>query len=210
MMDPARAGLAQRIYDRLTGADRRRERAAIIRQLPDRWLLIDVYIPAFAAEAGRILWVGCRAYTLDDYKALESGGGEVWTTDLDPRAEKWGRRGRHRTGDLCGVDEVFADITFDAIICNGVFGYGVDTPDQQLAAMRAMAMILRPGGRLLLGWNTDKIADPVVEGRAWLWCDPVSFASQQSRVRFDDVTHTYDTLVRKRSMTRSAIPPRRP
>ena len=37
-------------------------------------------------------------------------------------------------------------------------------PDQQQRALKALAAILRPGGRLLLGWNTDKIADPVAAG----------------------------------------------
>lgn len=194
--DTTRASLSRRILDTLTGAGKRRERARRIRQLPDRKLLIDAYIPAVAAAGGRILWVGCRAYTTDDYPALETGGGEVWTTDIDPGAEKWGRQGRHRTGDVCRIDAVFADLVFDAVICNGVLGYGADTMEQQRSALRAMAAILRPGGRLLLGWNTDKIADPVAGLLTAPWYTPSAFAGQPARVRFDSVTHTYDALMR--------------
>ncbi|WP_404419368.1 class I SAM-dependent methyltransferase [Brevundimonas vesicularis] len=147
-------------------ADRRRRsaKAARIRALPDRRVMADCYVPALAADGGRILWVGCREYTLDDYALLEAQGGEVWTTDIDPAAARWGREGRHRTGDVCEADRLFSDLTFDAVVCNGVLGYGVDSPDQQQCALKALAAILRPGGRLLLGWNTDKIADPVAAG----------------------------------------------
>ena len=61
---------------------------------------------------------------------------------------------------------------------------------------RALAAILRPGGRLLLGWNTDKIADPVAAGLTAPWFMPTPFAGQAPRVTFDEVTHVYDALVR--------------
>lgn len=179
-------------------AERRRQnRMKVIRDLPDRLLMADAWIPAFAAEGGRILWVGCRAYTATDYAALEAKGAQVWTTDIDPDAARWGQAERHRTGDVCDIDTVFPDITFDAILCNGVFGYGVDDTDMQRRAAAAMAAILRPGGRLLLGWNTDKIADPVAAGVMEPWFDATAFAEQPPRVGFDTVTHIYDNFIRR-------------
>ncbi|WP_235559315.1 class I SAM-dependent methyltransferase [Brevundimonas sp. Leaf168] len=79
---------------------------------------------------------------------------------MDPTAARWGREGRHRTGDVCEADRLFSDLTFDAVVCNGVLGYGVDSPDQQQRALKALAAILRPGGRLLLGWNTTRSPIP--------------------------------------------------
>lgn len=180
-------------------ADRKRRsaKAARIRSLPDRRVMADSYVPALAADGGRILWVGCREYTLDDYAALEAHGGEVWTTDIDAAAERWGREGRHRTGDVCEADRFFSDMTFDAIVCNGVLGYGVDSPEQQRKALKALAAILRPGGRLLLGWNTDKIDDPVAAGLTEADFKPTPLGDQPTRVRFDAVTHVYDSFVRK-------------
>ena len=180
-------------------ADRKRRsaKAARIRSLPDRRVMADSYVPALAADGGRILWVGCREYTLDDYAALEAHGGQVWTTDIDTAAERWGRKGRHRTGDVCEADRFFSDMTFDAIVCNGVLGYGVDSPEQQQRALRALAAILRPGGRLLLGWNTDKIDDPVVAGLTQADFEPTPLGDQPTRVRFDAVTHVYDSFVRR-------------
>jgi hypothetical protein len=41
-----------------------------------------------------------------------------------------------------------------------VFGFGIDTPELQLKALKAMSLVLKPGGRMLLGWNADRVADP--------------------------------------------------
>ena len=175
---------------------RRSAKATRIRALPDRQVMADSYVPALAAKGGRILWVGCREYTLDDYAALEALGGEVWTTDIDAGAARWGRPGRHRTGDVCQADRLFSDLTFDAVVCNGVLGYGVDTPEQQRQALTAMAAVLRPGGRLLLGWNTDKIEDPVAAGLTTADFAPAPLGDRPTRVAFDAVTHVYDSLIR--------------
>lgn len=183
-------------FGEAAAARRKTARAQRILGLPDRKLLAEAYLPGFAAEGGAILWVGCRAYTADDYDVLESGGATVWTTDIDPDAARWGRASRHRTGDICEADALFPDIVFDAIVCNGVLGYGADSVEQQQKALAAMAAILRPGGRLLLGWNTDKIEDPVAAGFTGQWFEPTPFAGQGARVGFADVTHVYDSFVR--------------
>ena len=185
------------IFGRTAEPTRRSTKAMRIRTLPDRKVMADSYIPALAANGGRILWVGCREYTLDDYAALETQGGQVWTTDIDPAAARWGREGRHRTGDVCEADRMFSDQTFDAVVCNGVLGYGVDSPEQQQRALGALAAIVRPGGLLLLGWNTDKIDDPVEAGLTTPHFTPAPLGDRPARVRFDAVTHVYDSFVRK-------------
>ncbi|MFN3836557.1 MAG: class I SAM-dependent methyltransferase [Brevundimonas sp.] len=185
------------IFGRSAESTRRSTKAMRIRTLPDRKVMADSYIPALAADGGRILWVGCREYTLDDYAALETQGGQVWTTDIDPAAARWGRESRHRTGDVCEADRLFSDLTFDAVVCNGVLGYGVDSPEQQQRALDALAAILRPGGRLLLGWNTDKIDDPVEAGLTTAHFILAPLGDRPPRVRFDAVTHVYDSLIRK-------------
>lgn len=191
-----RTFLTTLLFGKAAAERMRADRSGGIRSLPDRKLMAEVYIPEIARAGGRILWVGCRAYTAADYDALEAHGAELWTTDIDPKAARWGRSGRHRTGDVCAIDALFPDIVFDAIVCNGVLGYGVDAPEQQQRALRAMAAILRPDGLLLLGWNTDKIDDPIGGGLATTWFRPASFAGQPERVRFDTVTHVYDSLSR--------------
>lgn len=132
-----------------------------VRRSPARMLLVDQVLPAYAACAGRILWVGCRRYTRNYGSLLQRDGAECWTTDIEPAHAQWGQPGRHFTWDLTAIDTLLAPNSFDTVLCNGVFGFGIDTRAAQLAALRAMAAILKPGGRLLLGWNTDRVEDPL-------------------------------------------------
>jgi SAM-dependent methyltransferase len=127
---------------------------------PGRVVLVKQILPAYAEFGGRILWVGCRRYTKSYAALLNRQGGECWTTDIEPTHAKWGERGRHVTADLLRIDEIFPSQSFDIVLCNGVFGFGVDTRESQSAALTAMHTILKPGGRLLLGWNTDRVDDP--------------------------------------------------
>lgn len=171
-------------------------RVAKIMRSPDRLVLVDRYIPAFAQAGGRILWVGCQAYTAGYPALLEAEGAEVWTLEFDPAAAIWGREGRHRTGDLKVADQLFGDLRFDAILCNGVLGFGVNSAEDQQAALAAMAAILRPGGLLLLGWNTDRIADPVAAGFTAVGHRPTTLGDLPARMTFPTVTHVFDLLER--------------
>lgn len=171
--------------------------AARIGRSPDREVMRDTYLPGFAAAGGRILWVGTRTYTADYPALLEKDGAEVWTTDVSPRAERWGRSGRHRTGDIKQADTLFGDLVFDAVLLNGVLGWGVDTHEDQKRALEAAAAILRPGGLLLIGWNTDRIADPIDAGLTAARYEPAPFGATPSRVVVPKVTHVYDIFVRR-------------
>jgi len=157
------------------------------------WLLI---LPVFAALGGRILWVGCRRYTAQYPALLAAEGAEVWTLDIDEAVARWGAPGRHLTFDLAHIDELLAPRSFDAILCNGVFGFGLDEPDAQQRALRAMARILKAGGWLLLGWNTDRCADPLAEPALREYLVPQSLGGLGARCRVDGVTHVYDCLRR--------------
>jgi SAM-dependent methyltransferase len=128
---------------------------------PGRILLVNEILPAFASFGGRILWVGCRRYTSEYGSLLSRHGGECWTVDIEIAHARWGEAGRHFTWDLTSIDQLIAYETFDSVLCNGVFGFGVDTRESQLAALMAMGRILKPAGRLLLGWNTDRVEDPL-------------------------------------------------
>ena len=171
-------------------------RLARIMRSPDRDILLGSYLPDFAAAGGRILWIGCREYTAGYPALLESQGAEVWTTDIDEAAQGFGREGRHRTGDIRFADQLFGDMTFDAILCNGVLGFGVNAPEDQSRALTAMAAILRPGGRMLLGWNLGRIGDPVAAGLTAPHYAAAPSGGSPSRVVVPGVTHVFDHFVR--------------
>lgn len=131
-----------------------------VRRNPGRIALVNEILPMYARLGGRILWIGCRRYTKSYGALLGRYGGECWTTDIEASHARWGEAGRHFTCDVVEIDKLIPSEAFDSVLCNGVFGFGVDARASQLAALEAMCTVLKPGGRLLLGWNTDRVEDP--------------------------------------------------
>ncbi len=168
-----------------------RSEADSIALKPDRVILTGTILPAFAGFS-RVLWIGCQAYTPPYYAVLESGGGACWTLDLDPASVTWGREGRHVTGDLTQADKLFEAGFFDAVICNGIFGWGVDTLEQRQAALIAMAAILKPDGILMMGWNNHKTDDPVPLAAPVF--APCALPGVPAHITVGKSTHRYDTL----------------
>jgi SAM-dependent methyltransferase len=167
-----------------------------VRRNPGRILLVNEILPVYAALGGRILWVGCRLYTAEYASLLERYGGECWTTDIEITHARWGAAGRHLTCDLLNINQLLAPGSFDSVLCNGVFGYGVNTRESQLAALRAMAAILKPGGKLLLGWSTDRVEDPLTlhfVRSAFAADDPTS---RGARIAVSEAGYVYDFLRR--------------
>ena len=160
---------------------------------PDRVILTGTLLPALTGP-GRVLWIGCQAYTVPYYTALESAGGKCWTLDLDPASAPHGRDGRHVTGSLTEADRLFEAGFFDAVICNGIFGWGVNTPADRQTALRAMATILKPGGLLLMGWNHHKTDDPV-RLAAPLFARH-ALPGVPSHITVANSTHRYDVMIK--------------
>jgi SAM-dependent methyltransferase len=100
-----------------------------------------------------MLFVGCAGYSAWYPRLFRFRPGfRFATVDPDPEQESFGARGDHRAAKF----ESLADAPeehgrFDLVCLNGVFGYGVDTADQQREALRTAFLLLRPGGRLLVG-----------------------------------------------------------
>jgi hypothetical protein len=164
---------------------------------PDRLVLVKDILPVFAALGGEILWVGVRRYTRTYPAMLQRLGAVCWTTDINPSAARWGQAGRHKVGDLLSVDEEFLPGQFTALLCNGVFGFGVDDPGAQAVALKAMATVLAPDGWLLIGWNTDRTADPLELEAPHRWFQPATLGALPARLRIPGTTHVYDLLRRR-------------
>jgi len=168
-----------------------------VRKNPGRRWLVSEILPAYAALAGRILWVGCRRYTREYGAILAQNGGECWTIDIEIAHAKWGETGRHFTWDLVNIDKLVAAGSFDSVLCNGVFGFGVDTRPSQLAALQAMWTILKPGGRLLLGWNTDRVEDPMTFDFAQSAFVADASTAWGGRFAVPEAAYVYDFLRRR-------------
>ena len=137
----------------------------------DRDTLEQVILPAYAARADikSVLFVGCAWYTHHYEKMLP--GRVYWTIDPDPWKKRFGGR-RHIVAGLESLDAHVAPGSLDLIICNGVFGWGLDDRADCERAFAACFDALRPAGELIIGWND------VLEHR------PLDLASLQSLARF--------------------------
>ena len=193
-----KALLPRRVY--LWAKDVRNARQ--VRRNPARKVLVNQILPAYASLGGRVLWVGCRRYTRDYGRLFGRSRAEYWTTDIEESHARWGEKDRYLTADLIQIDQVIAAGSFDCVLCNGVFGFGINDRDSQWQAMQAMARILKPGGRLLLGWNTNLVDDPLTMELALLGFEPDNVSGPGPcglgpRILVPEAGYIYD-LMRKR------------
>ena len=137
----------------------------------DRDTLEQVILPAYAARSDirTVLFVGCAWYTKHYEKMLP--GRAYLTIDPDPWKKRFGSR-RHIVAGLERLDEHVAAGSLDLIVCNGVFGWGLDDRDDCERAFDSCFTALRPAGELIIGWND------VAEHR------PLALASLRSLARF--------------------------
>ena len=142
---------------------------------PDRDTLEQVILPAYAArlDIKTVLFVGCAWYTGHYERMLP--GRVYWTIDPDPWKKRFGAR-RHIVAGLESIDAHIAPASLDLIICNGVFGWGLDDRAACERAFDGCFTALRPAGELIIGWND------VLEHR------PLDLATLQSLARFRPLT----------------------
>ncbi|MCW7541576.1 hypothetical protein OOT46_27605 [Aquabacterium sp. A7-Y] len=119
----------------------------------DRCLLEQRILPHYASRADiqRVLSIGTRWYT-EAYEALFMHAFYA-TLDIDPRAARYGSRQRHVTDSASRAADHFPPASFDLILFNGVFGWGLDRRDEVEAAIEGFTLLLRAGGELVVGWN---------------------------------------------------------
>lgn len=132
--------------------------------IPDRLMLERQILPqvdAFAA-GGRVLLVGCDWYAAHYAKLLPRC--RCTSIDSDPARARFGVAGHHHVALLQDLPRFEQDRTFEAIVCNGVYGHGLDRAADCERAFDACHALLRPGGWLVMGWNDVPHRDPVPIG----------------------------------------------
>jgi SAM-dependent methyltransferase len=127
----------------------------------DRRVLEGEILPWLSAQSslGRVLFVGCEWYTYGYRKWFPAE--TYWTLDYDPEKKLFGSPTLHLVDSMTNLADHFEPEGLDLIICNGVFGWGLNAPDDIEAAFSAVHRSLRPGGFFLLGWNDVPKRRPV-------------------------------------------------
>ncbi|MBV8803964.1 MAG: class I SAM-dependent methyltransferase [Sinobacteraceae bacterium] len=103
------------------------------------------------ADIEDVLFVGCDGDTAH-YENSYFGNKRFVTLEPNPANRKFGAS-HHVEAVLQSLGEHFPPAAFDLIICNGVIGFGLDTPEACEAAFEQCHHCLREGGQLLVGWN---------------------------------------------------------
>ncbi len=130
----------------------------------DRRLLEDTILRRYAGRAGVqcVLFVGTRRYTRVCERLLQ--GHRYLSMDIDPRAARHGSRQGHVTACASRAARCFEPASFDVIVFNGVFGWGLDDRAEVEAAVRGFHRLLREGGELVVGWNDVPARRPFAFG----------------------------------------------
>ncbi len=156
----------------------------------NRRCLGEEIIPHLAAQNLTVLFVGTSSYTFHYERHF---GPKTYTTiDPNPGQAVWGSQDHivTRVQDI-GLHRPAG--SFDRAVLNGVFGYGVNDPPAMRATAQALHDVLRPGGQLIFGWNTDAHAEPETLGVF----TGLFARSLEPRRTFAGDTHVYDFSVRQ-------------
>ncbi|MGH8290668.1 MAG: class I SAM-dependent methyltransferase [Steroidobacteraceae bacterium] len=130
-------------------------------EAPDRTVLETIIFPYFHYLPGvdSVLFVGCDRYTRH-YESAYFPDKDYWTLDPAPGARKFAGR-QHVVAPLEELALHFSSERFDLIVCNEVFGYGLNELKQCERAFDQCHSRLRPGGYLIVGWDDVPKRSPV-------------------------------------------------
>ena len=127
----------------------------------DRRLLEGDLLRAYAADPAlrQLLFVGCEWYTQDYAQLFAPDVSRFRTVDIDPAKARYGSAG-HIVAPVQEMARHLPAGSIDVIVCNGVYGFGVDDEPELARTFAAAHAVLAPGGKLLLGWNDVPVLGP--------------------------------------------------
>jgi thymidylate kinase len=161
----------------------------------DRRVLEQIIFPHVLLDDAyqRILFVGCDWYT-SGYNGRFEKTKSYWTIDIKPSHAKYGAK-RHIIDSLQNLEQHFGAGTFDLILCNGVFGWGLDANADVEQAFQACHKCLRHGGVLVVGWDDieEKRPFPLQDCQSLRAFDPFVFPPLGTAEYLTDTSfrHTY-------------------
>ena len=118
----------------------------------DRKVLENIIFPELvsAQELYRILFVGSQWYTKYYNKIFRDK--DYYTIDINPKNKIYGSK-KHIIDSLENIFQYFKEEELDLIICNGVWGWGLNDKALTEKAFTECFKCLRKGGIFLLGWD---------------------------------------------------------
>jgi len=127
----------------------------------DRIVMERDIFPEYARDASikRMLFVGCGRYTAH-YQQQFFPDKDFWTIEPDPAAAGFGAE-QHVIAPLEELERHFPAGHFDLIICNGVYGWGLDRHEQLESGFAQCHSRLRDDGHLFFGWDDIPERAPV-------------------------------------------------
>jgi hypothetical protein len=157
----------------------------------DRLVLERDIFPALQRDLSvrSILFVGCAWYTLH-YPWLFRDK-IFWTLEIDPGEACYGAD-RHIVASCESIGTHFPRGELDCVILNGVFGFGLNSPEALDRTLRGIHDALRSGGLFIFGWNDLPAHAPFLPFTASEWSRfaPIRFPPLDSPVcTADPVNH---------------------
>jgi hypothetical protein len=118
----------------------------------DRRVLEQIIFPYFLNDrkCRDVLFVGCDWYTAGYSAWFEDKN--YWTIEIDPTLRKFGAK-QHIVDSLQNLSRHFPRGALDLIVCNGVYGWGLNERAEIEAAFTACYECLREDGVLVIGWD---------------------------------------------------------
>jgi len=102
------------------------------------------------AERARCLFLGTDKRSWHYPKCLDA---ELYTMDIDPKKAIYGNRGHHTIGSAGELLQHYAPRSFDAVIANGLIGFGMNQLQDCEALLGSAHAVLKADGLLVLGYN---------------------------------------------------------
>lgn len=176
---------------------------------PDRKFLEETLIPYYAGRSDieKILFVGTDWFTRH-YESLFLEK-EYWT--IEPSSWKRQFAGkRHIVDVLQNLGAHFAPGYFDLIICNGVYGWGLDRLEDCEQAFAKCFACLAEGGQFILGWNDLPEFRPVpleqIQSLRQFAPLRVPFVDTATFLANPDNRHTFNFYIKPRQLAAAHAP----
>lgn len=164
----------------------------------DRKFLANHLLPWVAQHYSNVLFAGAAPYTYAYKRVFDRTNTRYTTIDNYPGASLWGSK-LHVQTSVQEIGSRFERGSFDSVILNGVFGFGINAIPEMNRSLVAIAKVLRPGGILIIGWNRGLISDPMQLDQLGFFFEPhpgTPFSQRKEFQTFDNHTHVYDLLRR--------------